>query len=509
MNKYFISLLFICMSVPLSMYASDDHQTANVGLETLFATKEVLLDSVRKKDSCKKFCNLWIRNCLRAAALKVDGNVLVGGDVTVNGTITAKTAPACIFEGGSNGQVLLGVTNGIPVFSTLTSPNDSVTFSPGAGSLGMKLNPFYGNIARVDQIYGNDTGPDAGSVNGKPFLTLGAALTHAGAYATPTTPVVVWVFPGTYNESITIPNNVSLVGLSAGGAAGVGGVTIQQVNAATTLVTMGQNSFIENVNLQLTGTASLTGIAIPTGPATIKCIKLNVSNGTPTTTYGILVSGDTTIDSSIINSNAFGIYVDAAVSGTISNSIVTSSGGIALETNNAGALFIANASTLNGATADISQTLGTITLEDTRLFNSTANGLNFTSTISPSTLTWASTGTVLTNANPNYMVPGTGAVATTTAAGFGYVIPQQLVVRNLQVKALTGPGGVTTTFTLYKNGAAILPVTLSASMTGTGSQTVEDLTHSVTCAPGDVLSMQIDNPLTSTLANVMVGVEVY
>lgn len=86
--------------------------------------------------------------------------------------------------------------------------------------------PAMGNVAVVDQVNGNNS---TASVGGLPFLTITAALAAA------TSGQQVYVLPGTYNESITIPSGVGVRGMS------VKTVIIQQVavTSNTTLVTMG------------------------------------------------------------------------------------------------------------------------------------------------------------------------------------------------------------------------------------------------------------------------------
>jgi hypothetical protein len=75
------------------------------------------------------------------------------------------------------------------------------------GATGPTGPAFYnGNMVLVDKIYGSDT---LGQRNGRPFLTIGAAL--AVAQGTD----VVYVYPGFYNESVTIPSGVELAGISS------------------------------------------------------------------------------------------------------------------------------------------------------------------------------------------------------------------------------------------------------------------------------------------------------
>lgn len=535
MNKRSVSVLIMCLGIaiclPSSANPTDDQIARAISGELPFAEHDAS-DVVRKKKKrWKKLCDVIVSKCLRAGALKVDGNLVIDGNLTVN-DLLINHAVACTITGGLDGQALIGSTGSNPVFNFITSDSHhSVTFSPGSGSLGLEAVAFFGNVARVDQIYGNDA---TGLVGGAPFATITAALAAAGTYTTIYgDPVVVWVFPGVYSDTayspetfpLNISNNVSLVGIAAGARPDVGGVTIQQLSAAgtSTLITMGVDTLLANVSLQLstTNNVALTGISIATGPATIDSIDLNVSaESGSANAYGIHGTGAATIEDSVITVSSTGtqatagILVDTANAIMMSNStiMVTNTGGSAVgaETNNASASFIANASSVSGTTSDISQLAGSIMLAGTTLAHSTANNGSFASAFSPTLLVWNShtgTGTVLTGTN--YMVPGTAAVSASNPANFGYIIPQQSIVRNLHVYAEEAPGtGRTTTFTLYKNGSV---TSLTTSLSGTVTAN-NDPTHSVLCEAGDVLSMQLINPSSGTgssLGNISVNVELY
>lgn len=98
-----------------------------------------------------------------------------------------------------------------------------------------------GNVLIVDAVYGNDS---TASVNKSPFATVQAALSNASSGK------IIYIYPGTYTLSagITIPNGVSICGISEGT------VTIQMnyVTSDTTLVTMEPNALIENISFVLT-----------------------------------------------------------------------------------------------------------------------------------------------------------------------------------------------------------------------------------------------------------------
>jgi hypothetical protein len=516
-------LLFMSMNTGLLLA----HVDGTSEIDGLLSMEHLSLSRVRKKDRCKKLCNLWVRNCVRAGSLNVKCNALVVGDLTVDGEIITAYGGG----GGSscgllltslNGQVLLGVTDGAPVFNYLTSPDGSVTFITGPGTLGFEAFPFFGNTAYVDQIYGNDS---LAAVNKKPYKTITAALAAAGSYASPSKPVTVWVFPGIYSDTATspetfpliIPNNVTLLGLSAGPVVGVGGVTISSASS-TNLIRMGNNTILENAMLQISGSSNVTGISLfaTNNTANIKRVTLNVS-----TTAGNAIGIDGNIVSGTINAETMNITVSSP---TYSRAVLVGSGStvttrmtntrasggtnaIAVET--VGGTFTGNASAANGATSDIAQTSGTINVADVHLVNSTANGGNFTNLFLPSTITWATSDNPIISGT-NVMTSATGPVLSTTPLRFGIVIPQQIVIRNLRVNAVNAAGGgLSTTFTVYQTRSGVTTATPLTTTLTDPATSASDTTHSVTCLPGDVLSIEIDNPEYSVLGIVTVSLDVY
>lgn len=268
-------------------------------------------NTLRRKKKCKIYCTLLVRNCLRVGSILIAGDVKIDGSITVDGLIdNIGESAAGEFTGGQDGQLFIARTGGAGQFDTITSSNGSVVFTPGPGTLGLQAKPFLGNIARVDQIYGNDS---IGAVSGPAFATITAALAAAAAH---TDPVVVWVFPGTYSDTsyypetfpLTIAENVSLVGISRGGVAGAGGVTIEKIdaNVATTLIDMQAHTLIDNLTLKLTGsTGKLVGINVQACPCEINRISMTV-NSIDGDTSGIETSGDggVTIDAATITTES-------------------------------------------------------------------------------------------------------------------------------------------------------------------------------------------------------------
>ena len=270
-------------------------------------------------------------------------------------------------------------------------------------------NVFFGNTCRVDEINGDDT---IGNRNGAPFKTIGAALTDALPGD------VVWVFPGTYNETLTIPDGIVLSGIC------YGSTYVQQlgVTTPTDLITVGQGCIVNNINFLVTAAADvpIRGIVLTgntTGAASTLSngqIEINTTAAGLTTSnvYGVSYSSAgnpafidaTIVFSSIVITESTGIVRGVLVDSTNQLDIVNAqvqafgvSNAIAVETNAPGAIVKSAASIFNGTTADISQTSGTLSVGTVSLVNSNANGLGFSTLVYPNTFIWG---------DPNFEVGG-------------------------------------------------------------------------------------------------------
>jgi hypothetical protein len=143
----------------------------------------------------------------------------------------------------------------------------------------------WGNVATVDSVYGNDY---TASVGGLPFLTIEAALKAV------TFGQAIYILPGYYNLSagITIPDGVAIRGISLQ----VCIIQMLNVRANTTLVTMGNNTRLEDVTLILTsmGHYTLKGIVfggITTTNAKVRTTVLTVNNAIASTSGVSTVTG--------------------------------------------------------------------------------------------------------------------------------------------------------------------------------------------------------------------------
>lgn len=164
-----------------------------------------------------------------------------------------------------------------------TGPPGTATNTGATGPAG--ASPQLGNIARVDAVYGNNT---TASVGGLPYLTIPAAIAAVSAGQT------VWVLPGTY----TIPSGITLTAGTSLRGHNVQTTTIQLVGAVadTTLLTMADNTRVEDLTLKLTsaGHYTLKGIVFPgttTTSAKLRTCVLTVDNSNASTGGTSVVTG--------------------------------------------------------------------------------------------------------------------------------------------------------------------------------------------------------------------------
>ena len=167
------------------------------------------------------------------------------------------------------------------------------------GAAGGVTSPRLGNTVVVDAVNGNDI---TGVVNGLPFLTINAAITYVSGLALPPNGVTIWVLPGSYalTTGITIPNSCSLRGLSTQTTRISWNATVP--GGTATMLTMGENTRVEDVSLTLTSsdaTTNLVGLALPGSTSVnskLRTTVLTVDNsglavGTTTNVYGVYCTG--------------------------------------------------------------------------------------------------------------------------------------------------------------------------------------------------------------------------
>ena len=181
-----------------------------------------------------------------------------------------------------------------------TGPGGGSTGPTGPAGNGNNM----GNVLTVDAVNGNDS---TASPGGTPYLTIEAAIVDALSGC------AIWVLPGVYNLSagITIPDGVSLRGMS------VQVCTIQMRDVTqdvTVLLTMGNNTRVEDLTLSLhsAGHHDLIGIKFggsTTSNSKIRTCVITVDNhlagpSGSSNVYGVLCSGGNISPSTIFSTNA-------------------------------------------------------------------------------------------------------------------------------------------------------------------------------------------------------------
>lgn len=369
-----------------------------------------------------------------------------------------------------------------------------------------------GNTLRVDSVYGNNTNA-ALSPYSVPFLTITAALAAASAGQ------IVIVNAGTYNESITIPANVSLSGT------GTQAVTIQLLGvvANTTLITMGNNSRMENITASLSSSANvnLTGIYYPTGTSITAKIRTCVINVTSTATgspsvYGVLSDGTTatTYNSSdaiarttvnVVSSSTGinrGVYVNGPNWFGIRESVIYARGtgvnSIGGELTNASGYLSIKYTTIGGNLYDVNRVAGTLMLGATDLINNTAGPASFSVIAESAIILFGVVGNPAANTT-YYLAPGTMTLGSLPATRLSIPFTKKTILYSGTANytgALTGTQ--TVSLHIHKN-ASVVPdfsVTLAA-----GQTTAKNLSTSVNFVTTDVFDAElvtVGNPPSGT-----------
>lgn len=391
-----------------------------------------------------------------------------------------------------------------------TATNTGATGPPG-------VIPQQGNTLTVDAVFGNDVSGAADKYRA-PFLTITQALSNASAGE------LVFVRPGTYNESIVMPANVSLNG------AGAQAVVIQRLNVTSnvTLLTMGSNCRAENftANLSSASNVNLIGVDFPSG--TVPTAKLRNSIWTVTSTavgsntiLGCQSSGTsatTFVSANMIQRSTInvissstgptrGILVNGSNRFSVRDIVVyargTGSDIVGVETTDAGAFFDSKTTTINGATHDINRTAGTLQLGFTDLVNNNANGNSFSVSTEPAHIYYGVIGNV-GNAT-SFLAPGSIPFNSLPTTEFGLPFAQAVMVFEGVFRATNALTTGVATFTLHKNAssnAAFMTATLDSN-----NQTVRATTTSEKIDISDVLVVKLvttgsigQNPIFAAIA---------
>jgi hypothetical protein len=454
------------------------------------------------------------------------------------------------------GSLALDPQNGVAYVNT------SAVNVQGSGwsALGVTnlASPKLGNVIVVDQINGNDA---TGAVNGPPFQTVNAAVTYMGTLVLPSGGVTCWIMPGTYalTGGLTIPDTCAIRGLNTQTtrltwAASVPGGT-------ATMLTMGENSRVEDLSLTLTSsnaTTNLVGIVTPNSTSNTSKLRtavLTVNNsglavGTSTNVYGILDNGTGTLGPGTfsfnftrgVTINVFsngggtkrGILVTGANDITFRDTNVyvaapTDAGstgsyvGVETTNNDADAEFrtcsLSGPSTAGGYTgSDILQTaptIGVITNKGIQLgpgvdlINKTAGGKPFTTYVTPTTLIYGLNGNVA--AATHYLWPGVQTASDNTQVFYRF--QQKAIVQGMSINMRTAPGGVRTlTCTVLKSTTGVVGSGVATSMTATvtgAALSAFQYGVSVDFAQGEYLALEIASVAGTAAQDVVVELDIF
>ena len=372
----------------------------------------------------------------------------VGGGVRM--TLTGATGPIQYQQldavGGVTGP-MYSLINNVDLMSTTTGITTNSVVSPRLG-----------NVLTVDQVNGDDTKAQPG---GFPFKTINSAVNNL------ITGDSVWIQPGTYTltSPITLPENTAMRGINTQT------VRVQMSNLAsnTTMITMGENTRVEDVSISLANTNHSTMVGVYFPQSTCVTAKLrtavvtvdnsSASSGGTSDTTAVLVGGQNNYDESVFSFNFIrgctlnlktngggikrGILVstNSACSTRDTNVYVarprdTSSTGsyVGIETRQMSSIIDLRTTAIGGPSqtgsfqaSDILQTNGMIRLsQGVDLQTFTAANSSFTTSVYPTQFNYGVIGNLSNN---------DGVLSNSVISSIGYLWPGSLLSQEVQ----TGP----------------------------------------------------------------------
>lgn len=229
---------------------------------------------------------------------------IVAEDADIFGTGTLAARPAA---GSGNGDMYV-----------VNDPLGTYQIDLWDGAVWRTLGPdatvSTGNTLWVDAVNGNNGTAVSGRLD-LPYLTIAAALAAA------VSDDLVYVLPGSYDEtSLVIPDDVTLAGIDR-----LRCVISHTSLAASTVVTMGANTSLENLTIEGGSPVSPSGRTLVSFPATTSSTSVArnlLLSGTVNNVNGVSVSGTGTSAHSWVTAD----MVDVKGVG-ISNGLISSSSG--------------------------------------------------------------------------------------------------------------------------------------------------------------------------------------
>jgi len=465
----------------------------------------------------------------------IQGNGTVGSPVQLQPSISITAVTASLKGDGSQ------VTGVISSSYSITS-----SYALNAASAGVAASKA-GNVIVVDGVNGNDS---TGVVNGLPFKTVNAAINYVSGsgLSYPT----IWVMPNTYTltSGFTMPDNCALRGLSTQTTK----LVLTASNGDVTMVTMGNNSRIEDLSLTLystSSTANLIGIKLPGSTGTnskLRTAVLTVDNSSVTASantnvYGVYASGSTGITPSDfsfnftrgVTINVFsngggkkrGVYADTPVVTTFRDtniyvkaptSALSTGSYVGIQSDNASCSLQMRTTSISGPTTSGSYT-GSDILQTTPgtgfintgiqlgpgcdLINKTAGGKPFTTYVTPTTLLYGLRGNV---PNGTYYY-WQGNQTTGDATEVYYRFQQKSILQGMSINLRTAPGNLvgvhTVVITILKSTTGIPGSGVATAMTASitdGETKATNYLCSVDFGIGEYLAVQTTTPGNPGLA---------
>lgn len=470
-----------------------------------------------------------------------------GGDLT--GTYPNPTLGAV----GSAGTY--GSSTTIPVITTDSKGRvTGVTNTALSTTLSSAAFPRLGRTLLVDSVNGNDS---TGAINGLPFLTVEAAINYINTNSL--TAVTIWIAPGTYalSAGITVPNTCSIRGLSLQTTL----LTLSASNPGGTvyILTMGQNTRVEDISLTLTSsnaTTNLVGVRTPGASSTNSKLRTavvtvnnsSVATASTTNVYGVYDDGTGTLGPSSFSFNFTrgvtinvlsngggtkrGVYVSGANDITFRDTNIyvavptdsASTGSyVGTETTNASASAQFRTCSIAGAVpggsytaSDILQTTpGTGNINygiqlgpGCDLINKTAGGKPFTTYVTPTTLIYSLRGSA-----PNgtaYLWAGHQTNYDNTEVFYRF--QQKSIVQGMNVAMRNSPGaGHSLTINVLKNttGSGASSSTAMSLTISNGNKTGSKYDCSVDFAQFEYMSVQIIGSSPNNAADITIELDLF